>query len=638
MRYRERVQTSLGDALLNAGLRPAVAVQRRPNLRKETKPTTHRRSKDLDAALSGGANACVRRAAEIAGSGQQPPIRGREALLFSRVVIDEIQSQFDTETLTDSKVCRLVMALMCFCSDSNIRRDVAGTILTAATDGRIKRRHLNADGYGHAAPLLRAFLSSSEYRESYERSVERVFARQEERQRQAKIVERTRRYLGDIRNALTFLPACPEIRTPSLGTDDFRLIAAWAGHSCADDELSAASLRKLLASDYEFTRLWSARTAELAAYSYYGEMGADVADVALTQLDPESQNWKTHDLQVDGRVIDVKSARVSFANPDRYSGFFVPKFKTTNDDGEEVTIAGVLNRPYQSARNVLRAEPTTSLMLGEVRQSDLDLLSMWINDSYEGYLSAGTFAIDDKVPGWCFDYKWCRVEQAHRLSEALGSLADIETSEPWIAERLDIPPVVDASLIVRSMKAIIDDSHVDTSGDAISQLKCMVDALGLTRPVIFLFALTYSLSKIRSADSDWRPGELEQLLFWPGHAEGAKWPLGIYDPLKYVHGLILALDRLWTASPEKLRDFQSFYMHSPSILTGVDIQGRRRTVMAYCGGWTKFDGRSARCGENPLILGQNRNCESCGRLVCHSCAHCSDSCHDNVERTQTEWA
>ena len=83
-----------------------------------------------------------------------------------------------------------------------------------------------------------------------------------------------------------------------LGTRDRRLIDRW---SSSDGE-------------EEQERLSSARHAEKAVDAYYRQLGHSVEDVSIQQLDDaalEDSGWKTHDLLVDERPLDVKNVRFS---------------------------------------------------------------------------------------------------------------------------------------------------------------------------------------------------------------------------------------------------------------------------------------------------------------------------------------
>ena len=67
----------------------------------------------------------------------------------------------------------------------------------------------------------------------------------------------------------------------------------------------------------EWRRMLSARLAELAAISFFSELGDETSDVSITQLDGPG-DWLTHDLVTNGRPIDVKNARAFSSNPSRY--------------------------------------------------------------------------------------------------------------------------------------------------------------------------------------------------------------------------------------------------------------------------------------------------------------------------------
>ena len=110
-------------------------------------------------------------------------------------------------------------------------------------------------------------------------------------------------------------------------------------------------------------------------------------------------------------------------------------------------------------------------------------------------------------------------------------------------------------------------------------------------------------------------------------AEKSDTPLGIYDPLETINGLISALETLWTAEHNLIRNFRLFRLQSFNILLGKShpTENLWRTLIAYCGGQMP-DGSA--CGKNPLVLGDLEHCPECGKLICsvRNCGFCRKGC------------
>ena len=78
----------------------------------------------------------------------------------------------------------------------------------------------------------------------------------------------------------------------------------------SDDDRALARKWRTDDSPDEDDRLYNARRAEISANHYYRGLGYSVVDVALQQLHSvEEGDWRTHDLEVSGRPVDVKNLR-----------------------------------------------------------------------------------------------------------------------------------------------------------------------------------------------------------------------------------------------------------------------------------------------------------------------------------------
>lgn len=172
---------------------------------------------------------------------------------------------------------------------------------------------------------------------------------------------------------------------PILSQADLRLVLHWAHKKPRQTDQLDTSVARASLGDVEFTKLCSARYAELAASEYFRSLGMTVHDVSLTQLETGQEDWRTHDLLADGLPFDVKNARQSFSDPSRYSEYLIPRFKQTRISGDAVTILGVLSHyltqsvtplctcrsvyPITNAKRVLRENPTDAFIKDRCRRN-----------------------------------------------------------------------------------------------------------------------------------------------------------------------------------------------------------------------------------------------------------------------------
>ena len=129
----------------------------------------------------------------------------------------------------------------------------------------------------------------------------------------------------------------------------------------SDDDRALARKWRTDDSPDEDDRVYNARRAELSASSYYRGLRYSVVDVSLQQLHSvEDGDWRTHDLEVSGRPVDVKNLR---GDPGR-RGFIVPPHQKTRRRGtvvERVVICGLVTQASGS--------PPVQQVIGEVTES-----------------------------------------------------------------------------------------------------------------------------------------------------------------------------------------------------------------------------------------------------------------------------
>ncbi len=407
------------------------------------------------------------------------------------------------------------------------------------------------------------------------------------------------------------------------GIDDIQLCLAWSNSPLPPhDKLDAHYLREVLG-DFESARLLSARIAEHAAESYYCSLGHKVEDVSITQIRKVDSRWKDFDLLVDDKPVDVKNARRSFSNPDSYVQHCVPAFKTSR--GVEVAIVGILS-DYTMVDELIKTA-SSCLILGEVSVTRIRRLYVWARERFGAILNLDGIWKPDYQPGWVFDYP-----AAHYRSRTVA----IDAIPTLLKEFKNLG--VTGGIFPGWLLALSPDRNLvaemiqeEGSASIIADLYSVEDAVGISRPSLFILVLGLFIESISRQD---QAGQLEStlkgLLFM--NRETNHRPLGLDDPQCYVANLIDCLAKCQAEILRKKLRFTTFLLSHPSILRGLKEDGNWMTLMAYCGGWREYPIR-ARCGATPLFFGQQHICSSCGFLICDACGFCSQAC-DKVKQRQ----
>ena len=393
-----------------------------------------------------------------------------------------------------------------------------------------------------------------------------------------------------------------------------------------DKELAKLWLKREPTSK-DLDRMLSARNAEKAVASFFRESGCCVKDVAILQLDqPGGGEWEKFDLRVDGVAIDVKNARRSPENEERFVSHCVPKFKEENrpidPNGEtrNILIAGILS-PYLGRLTESCAEQEVRF-LGLMDAARLESLHLMLA---QGPLRLSIQKSADSsnvlLPPWIFDYpknNYAKRDVALELIRA-GGWREIKpnatvSSAVAVAAGIEIAP----SLWLR-------DDH----RDFVLTLSSRIKNHGLLLPVVYLTVLEQFLKSLIATESfDFKTDDYLSLVF---PSPNLTRPLFIFDPLKTVHTLIVTLSNLWKRRNIELRKMNSFQLCGLNILRGKtnDVADYWKTILAYCGGENKEArkaGRFAPCGNTPLVLGECALCRH-GRLVCPRCDFCCPKCH-----------
>lgn len=414
-----------------------------------------------------------------------------------------------------------------------------------------------------------------------------------------------------------------EYIAPQLSAQDFALVSNWSSRLTYRTAMTIHDLEKMIGK-YESMRLCSARQAEKVVAAHYDSLGFQVEDISITQLSPGSSKWRMCDLKVGGTWVDVKNARRAFGNPDNYSEQFVKEFKTTPNDGL-VRIVGTL-ADYQTINKYLLGEHASILVLGQVTIYELEKMRAWITE-YDSDLVAVQHFTERHgfLPGWFFDFSdefySTRSTASQRIRRLLKKIKTEYAFEKVFSDSCCAPFARAAWLdLIPDRDCIESKRFMPLFAEAVEQL-------GFNRRSLFVSLMLYALLHFRSS-TELKIDDLEKVIF-PTHFNDRSdlvkvVPLGLYDPAKFIYSFIQLLKILCKNAKKELTALKSFRLSGPNILRGRQDNGRWITIISYCGGWNLYS--NVKCGKNPLILGVNKICSDCGRLICDACGFCSKAC------------
>lgn len=376
---------------------------------------------------------------------------------------------------------------------------------------------------------------------------------------------------------------------------------------------------------YRQCQILSARCAELVMQAYYGKLGFEVDDISIGQLDVTIDEWKSYDLRVGDRLIDVKNARKSLHGEGNYVEHCVPRFKQLRSTGQNIVIAGVLS-DYLKVPNIYRQVPQAATVLGEVNVLEVRSLYRWAKNRFGPQLDLNGIWDPGFLPGWLFEYP-----QAHypRREEAINAIAPL-------AWRLAEAGAFGDQLPSWFLVLCRDEGFVrslpleERKRRLIIDLRLMAETIGISRRSLYVYAMGIALEALSNGVS---PEEdlhaLIALIEIPSTSRhGGEQPsmLGLADRLGYVESIAKTLSEVGNKLLELGHQLTGFRLTHPAILKGVCADGSVLTLIAYCGGWQTLP-VEARCGTSPLTIVDDAHCSACGRLVCHNCGHCSKICN-----------
>lgn len=383
--------------------------------------------------------------------------------------------------------------------------------------------------------------------------------------------------------------------------------------------------------------MYSARGAEKAAAIHYQARGFQILDTSIQQTGNLSEEWKLYDLKVGNeskqKLLDVKNARNSFSNKNRFSEFCVPRFKKRNND--EVRIVGVFS-PYISDLSETYFGNERIVVLGETQNSALMNLQNFCNQSGKNlkitiqrtsYLKKQY--LSEYLPPWLFDFDDDFYKDRYKIEERYRELN---------AE--DIPPLSELSLLNISLLSLALcanqkfpvpwEAHLEPSIIRFSQILRSLVGGGkqarLNLSHLFLAVLIHFLENCLNPTPSFSPSIYRNLIW-----TDSPLVIGIVDPLSVIESMCNTLEKVWATCAEQITNFDHFQFDSRGLLKGRNKKtGHHTTIIAYCGGWKK-DGQGkpiSPCGNEPLHIGFHKTCTECKKLICNKCGFCSDKCED----------
>lgn len=346
----------------------------------------------------------------------------------------------------------------------------------------------------------------------------------------------------------------------------------------------------------ELHRCLAARHAELLVAHLLRAWGAAVEDVSLlATTGPGDKRWETHDLEIDGRPVDVKN--VTFDRQERQSWAQIKRFRAA------VRYDAVRTRWLSSLRPFL--DPDTGAdaeYLGSVNQQELAAFRSMARPPLSLEIEEPILSGRSKFAGWCFALPL----EAYAAWDAAFArfVRAIELAGP---ERPLLTAPQLALLRARGVKAALRPEEVDSMSSlgSIGRVADAVAQFGRSPRVLVAALLNELQAHIRGEGLFARSLVRDLLPF------GHRVPLGALDPSKSVAAFLGTLLRL-VETPGALDGIVSVRLMSPRWLRGTAQEGFPVTLITNC----------LHCSEYPLIRGQAPACpHGTGRLVCPN-GHC----------------
>lgn len=408
--------------------------------------------------------------------------------------------------------------------------------------------------------------------------------------------------------------------------DDKVLTSSWAGS------------RQNLQSKFVKSTMYSARGAEKAVTLHYQKRGAHVSDVSIHQTTQLSEEWKFYDLVIQHenkkKFLDVKNARCSSSNKNRFSEFCIPRFKDRHNN--EIIIAGVLSPYIADLLEDYISHAKKIVILGETQHSTLQDLQSRCSKLYQELEITtrrtknlgNSQHLSEYLPPWLFDFDDEFYRNRHQIEERYRNLDDESIPPLFELNLLGLNPL---SLALCAKREFPNHWKIELEPAIIrfSQILGSIidDDPHLTLAHLFLAILVHFLENCLNPAPNFSPAIYKKLVF-----TDSPMTIGICDPISVIADMCKVLERIWDTCAEQLTSFSYFKFDSRGLLQGYNKKTKSfDTIIAYCGGWKEVkQGTKAPCGNEPLYIGFHRICPKCSKLICDKCDFCSNGCERTV--------
>ena len=502
----------------------------------------------------------------------------------------------------------------------------------------VRRREVLVEGSGYSVPLSQDFLEENIVRLLSKRDIselERIWlkderkreieaarklqrARKQAQSRRVRVIRALEEASKRLKSIREFISCTIEALSDPLpvdlpkvvpNTDDWKLIRLWM-------QTDGSEVR-----ESERRRLMSARLAEKAVAKFYEENNHEVVDASLTQLYPAGdQDWRIFDLDVAGKLLDIKNARRSFKSPERYSDHCVARFKQHRKMGT-VAIGGVLSH-WLSIDEMISREKS-ALFLGITTGDDIhELCRVFSEGQLVVAFSDSTVPKKLLLPPWIFEYP---PDFYERRTFGLEQLKALPFPDWRLCRDAQLNPIPGFLAIRRDYRFDPQFPFTEAQKPLLRRLEMKIHRLGLKMPVIFLTVLEHFVAEMtQPSGCGFKAGDYMAVMF---PTRDRTRPLFLSDPLRVIETLLENLSVLWAHRSMGLRDFRIFRLDGFNILRAKKASGdsQWKTLLAYCGGWIQ-EPTVRPCGTTPLVFGECKSCNDCGRLICPNCGYCSEPC------------
>jgi hypothetical protein len=409
----------------------------------------------------------------------------------------------------------------------------------------------------------------------------------------------------------------------------------------SDYKLTKQWIQKTNNYEFEYSRMISARGAEIASKFFYESLNYKVIDSAITQLNYKDDSWKFYDLSVGNKCIDVKNSRGVLNEKLSYTEHCIPRFKE-NRNGNNIYILGVIS-PYfkldkgeeKLIHNAFRSNSNIENMVTILGETSLESINQY-SDRFSNKNLQIDLSKTNFIPDWILEYP----EEFYRSRNILKN--------KFLKKNIELPSAVEYRQINQNIIPFFLSCGLDLPNDYLeadafetilndvqinfyNRLKVQARKT-VTKPFLYLAILKHFTEKLKDVDINYNPQDYIKILYYEGNY---KYPLGIYDPTLIIKKFIDTLERLWKQKDGKIfQKYITFKYNQKGVLLGkTSMSSSWDTLLAYCGGFIEKKGN---CGFKPLNRSIHDIC-SCNKIICPVCGFCKDGCSECLPRMKEKY-